>query len=56
MEDSSGSVSQSIPSNLALLISNLSSFVTVKLDSTNYIVWKKLVAEYITSNKIDQIY
>ncbi|GMP63931.1 hypothetical protein CsSME_00025419 [Camellia sinensis var. sinensis] len=30
----------SLPPNLTLLISNLNSFVTVKLDSTNYIVWK----------------
>lgn len=28
------------PPSLTLLISNLSSVVTVKLDSTNYIVWK----------------
>lgn len=38
---SASSSSFSIPSNLSLLISNLSSFVTVKLDSTNYIVWKR---------------
>ena len=29
-----------ISSNLNLLISNLCSFVTIKLDSTNFIVWK----------------
>ncbi|CAL5322875.1 unnamed protein product [Camellia sinensis] len=29
-----------LPANLGLLISNLSSFVNVKLDSTNFIIWK----------------
>ncbi|KAL7188244.1 hypothetical protein ACSBR1_038159 [Camellia fascicularis] len=32
--------SSSIPSNLNLLISNLSSLVTVKLDSSNFVIWK----------------
>ncbi|XP_028092800.1 uncharacterized protein LOC114292993 [Camellia sinensis] len=30
----------SIPSNLSLLISNLSSFITVKLDASNFLIWK----------------
>ena len=29
-----------IPSNLKMLISNLNAFITIKLDSSNYIVWK----------------
>lgn len=32
-----------IPESLKLLISNLSSLITVKLDSTNYMIWKKQV-------------
>lgn len=44
--DSSSSSSQSstmIPKNLKLLISNLSSLITVKLDLTNFLIWKKQV-------------
>lgn len=44
--DSSSSLSQSstmIPENLKLLISNLSSLITVKLDPTNFLIWKKQV-------------
>ncbi|KAH7851869.1 hypothetical protein Vadar_017584 [Vaccinium darrowii] len=37
---SSSSTSSLIPPNLALLVSNLHSFVTLKLDSSNFIVWK----------------
>ncbi|KAE9444755.1 hypothetical protein C3L33_23347, partial [Rhododendron williamsianum] len=40
---SSSSSSVLIPENLKLLISNLSSLITVKLDHTNYIIWKKQV-------------
>lgn len=40
---SSSSSSVTIPENLKLLISNLSSLVTVKLDPTNFIVWRKQV-------------
>ncbi|KAH7858555.1 hypothetical protein Vadar_025238 [Vaccinium darrowii] len=29
-----------LPPNLSLLISNLSSFITVKLDSSNFLIWK----------------
>ncbi|CAL5417798.1 unnamed protein product [Camellia sinensis] len=33
----------SIPPNLVLLISNLNSLVNVKVDSTNYNIWKNQV-------------
>ncbi|XP_028054667.1 protein Jade-1-like [Camellia sinensis] len=36
----SSMASPTLPANLGLLISNLSSFVNVKLDSTNFIIWK----------------
>ncbi|GMP95877.1 hypothetical protein CsSME_00044756 [Camellia sinensis var. sinensis] len=36
----SSSTTPLIPSNLSVLLSNLSSLVTVKLDGTNFIVWK----------------
>ncbi|GMP43064.1 hypothetical protein CsSME_00012575 [Camellia sinensis var. sinensis] len=37
---SSSSTSSSLPANLNLLISNLNSFITVKLDSTNFLIWR----------------
>ncbi|KAH7852105.1 hypothetical protein Vadar_020756 [Vaccinium darrowii] len=37
---SSSTKSPSPSSNLSLLISNLGSFISVKLDSTNFIIWK----------------
>ena len=37
---SSSSSSSGLPSNLGLLISNLNSLITVKLDSTNFIILK----------------
>ncbi|KAI8567465.1 hypothetical protein RHMOL_Rhmol02G0123900 [Rhododendron molle] len=40
MASSSSSSSSSIPPNLNLLVSNLTSFVIVKLDSSNYIIWQ----------------
>ncbi|KAG5541944.1 hypothetical protein RHGRI_021688 [Rhododendron griersonianum] len=40
---SSSSSSVAIPENLKLLISNLSSLVTVKLDPTNFIIWRKQI-------------
>ncbi|GMP89176.1 hypothetical protein CsSME_00040856 [Camellia sinensis var. sinensis] len=52
MADSSSYASPSIPSNLTLLISNLSSFVTVKLDSTNYIVWKNQMQNILRATKL----
>lgn len=42
-QTSSSSSSYLIPENLKLLISNLASLITVKLDPSNYIVWKKQV-------------
>ena len=36
----SSSTTPLIPSNLSVLLSNLSALVTVKLDGTNFIVWK----------------
>ena len=34
------SASSSLPANLVLLINNLNSFVTIKLNSTNFLIWK----------------
>ncbi|GMP41149.1 hypothetical protein CsSME_00011345 [Camellia sinensis var. sinensis] len=52
MADSSSCASPSLPSNLTLLISNLSSFVTVKLDSTNYIIWKNQMQNILRATKL----
>ena len=35
--------SDSIPSSLLVLISNLNSFISIKLDSSNYIIWRSQV-------------
>lgn len=40
LSSSSSSTAPILPPNLSLLISNLSSFITVKLDSSNFLIWK----------------
>mgnify|MGYP003702381055 CR=1 FL=1 len=46
------STSSSIHLNLALLISNLNSFVNVKLDSTNFIIWKNQVQNILKATQL----
>ncbi|CAL5415270.1 unnamed protein product [Camellia sinensis] len=41
-----------LPPNLTLLISNLFSFVNVKLDSSNYIVWKNQLLNILRATKL----
>ena len=41
-----------LPSNLTLLISNLNSFVPIKLDSTNYIIWKSQFQNILRATKL----
>ncbi|KAL7230865.1 hypothetical protein ACSBR2_009199 [Camellia fascicularis] len=46
------SSSSSIPSNLALLITNFSSFVTVKLDASNFSIWKNQVQNALRAKNL----
>lgn len=46
----SSSSSSLLPSNLTLLISNPSSFITVKLDSSNYIIWQRQFQNILRAN------
>ncbi|CAL5428368.1 unnamed protein product [Camellia sinensis] len=42
----------SLPTNLNLFISNLSSFITVKLDSTNFIIWRSQFQNILRATKL----
>ena len=44
--------SSALPSNLTLLISNLSSFVSTKLDSSNYIIQKNQLQNILKATKL----
>ncbi|KAH7832928.1 hypothetical protein Vadar_001377 [Vaccinium darrowii] len=64
MASSSSSSSLTIPANLSLLISNLSSLITIKLDSSNYNLWKSQfynllhatnLAEYVDETKLSPL-
>ncbi|KAL7202430.1 hypothetical protein ACSBR1_033994 [Camellia fascicularis] len=46
------SLSSSIPLNLTLLISNLSPFVTIKLDSSNFIIWKSQMSNILRATNL----
>lgn len=48
----SSSSPSGLPSNLTLLISNLTSFVPYKLDSTYYIIWKKQFQNILNATKL----
>lgn len=41
-----------LPSNLTLFISNLNSFVPIKLDSTNYIIWNSQFQNILRATKL----
>ena len=49
---SSSSSSSGLPSNLGLLISNLNSLITVKLDSTNFIIWKNQLYNILSATDL----
>ncbi|CAL5334355.1 unnamed protein product [Camellia sinensis] len=46
------SLSSSFPSNLTLLIYNLSSFITVKLDGTNFIIWQSQLSNILQATNL----
>lgn len=49
-ESSTSSTSMAIPPALAFLVSNIQSLVTIKLDSTNYLLWKTLILNVMRAN------
>ncbi|GMP97522.1 hypothetical protein CsSME_00045744 [Camellia sinensis var. sinensis] len=48
----SSSSSFQLPSNFIFLISNLSFFVTVKLDSSNFIIWKNQLSNILRATSL----
>lgn len=51
----SSSSSSTIPANPSMLISNLSSFVTVKLDSADFIIWEKHMQNVLRATNLLKI-
>lgn len=49
---SSMTTSSTLPPNLSLLISNLNSFITVKLDSSNFIIWRSQVLNILRATNL----
>ena len=44
--------SSSLPPNLSLLISNFQSLVTVKLDSSNFLIWKHQLQNVLRATEL----
>ena len=44
--------STSLPPNLSLLISNFSSFITIKLDASNFLIWKNQVQNILIATSL----
>ena len=44
--------SSAIPSNLNILLSNLSSLVTVKLDGSNFVIWKNQIQNLLRATDL----
>lgn len=43
---------ESIPSSLSFLIANFQSFITIKLDSSNYFAWKSQIENALKANNL----
>uniref|UniRef100_A0A5B7CDP5 Putative retrovirus-related Pol polyprotein n=1 Tax=Davidia involucrata TaxID=16924 RepID=A0A5B7CDP5_DAVIN len=46
------SLSSTLPSGLTFLLNNVSSLIPIKLDSTNYIIWKTLMQNTFRANQL----